>query len=521
MSEYPGSPAKPIQPAALIQIERALRLLLPADLYAAIWIDPSSKTLMQAFDHLRTLQYMLHNYVPPDVIDNPPVPGVPRYRWRSGSLMFTDLAGFTPLSEAKAAEGQAGAEGLLRLLNDYFAQMIEIISKSGGKLLEFTGDALLVQFTSPRPDHELAQSIHAGLRMQRAMANFSEIQTIHGPRTLRMRVGIHSGQFITADIGTPMRMGHVLLGRAVQVAKQAEGAGKTGQVSVTQVIRDRIEQQYHLLPRGDHHWLIDDTLTADTLGEYDVTFKRRRLATSILFDRSVASLISELSVAIARVETLSSYIPRSVLGLLVNSVAQRKIPPAFPTIPVIFVNLIGLPEAVDEALPEETEASVQCFSQAFALINGTVERQGGILQKVTYHSVGSEMLIHFGVLNPDEDDAKAAASAILSIQQHIEALTSPTVQGRPIKITYRIGFSYGPVFAAEIGEPRGRREFNILGDTVNIAARLMSQAQTNQVLLSEAAYQALKADYRCESIGELALKGKRQAESVYTLLGAA
>ncbi|MEO0828692.1 MAG: adenylate/guanylate cyclase domain-containing protein [Cyanobacteria bacterium J06639_16] len=513
------SSAEPSSSPDLANLERHLRLLLPADLYAAAWIDPSADTLMRAFEHLRTLQHMLINYVPSNVVNHPPVPGKSRYRWQSGSLLFTDLAGFTPLLEAKAAEGIRGAEALLTLLNQYFAQMIEIISKSGGNLLEFTGDALLVQFTSPRPDHELGQAIHAGLRMQRAMADFAEIETVQGSRTLKMRVGIHSGQFVTADIGTPMRMTHVLLGHAVQVAKQAEGLGEVGHVSVTQTICDRIDQQFRLKPGNPDHWLVVDDFSAQNLGEYDITLKRRRSASTILFDRSVPSLLSEISAAINRVEPLISYLPRSVLKLLINSAAQRKIPPAFPTIPVVFINLIGLPEAVDDALPAETEAIVQCFAKAFSLINGAVELRDGILQKVSYHSIGSEMLIHFGVLNPDPSDPLRTAEALLAIRQLIDDLPAPTVQGKPIELTYRIGLSYGPVFAAEIGETRGRREFNILGDTVNIAARLMSRAPENQILMNQAAYQQIKAGYHCKPIGELSLKGKSHPEPVFTLEG--
>jgi class 3 adenylate cyclase len=48
--------------------------------------------------------------------------------------------------------------------------------------------------------------------------------------------------------------------------------------------------------------------------------------------------------------------------------------------------------------------------------------------------------------------------------------------------------AHGPVFAAEIGEPRGRREYNVLGDTVNTAARLMARSEGSQVLLTEAVY---------------------------------
>jgi adenylate cyclase len=511
----------------LIEIERQLRSLLPADLYARVWIDPSADMLMRVFEHLRTLQHILVDYVPREVSHQLPQLHQVRYGWQQGSLMFTDLAGFTPLFEAKAVEGRAGAEALLILINDYFAQMIEIISKSGGNLLEFTGDALLVQFHQERHSHgekdaEVAQAVYAGLRMQRAMEQFTAIATPQGSRALKMRVGIHAGRFVAADIGSPMRMGHVLMGRAVQRAKQTEGAGKVGQVCLSQTGCDRIlsgPNRFRLAPNQADNWLIIDDLSPETLGEYDITLTRRRAASPILFDRSVPGLLSEIQTSIHSIEPLASYLPRAVLQLLVNTAAARRIPPSFPVAAVAFVNLMGLPEAVDDAQPEETDAIVTCFSHAFALINGAVELHDGILQKVTYHSVGSEILIHFGVLNPDPSDPRRAAAALLAIRDCIASLPPPTVQGQPIRLTCRIGLTYGPLFAAEIGEPRGRREFNVLGDTVNTAARLMSRATENQILIDDATATALKAQpqYHCQPLGPIALKGKSRPQPIYAL----
>ncbi|MEO1070563.1 MAG: adenylate/guanylate cyclase domain-containing protein, partial [Cyanobacteria bacterium J06638_6] len=114
--------------ANLDNIERSLRELLPADLYAAVWVDPSATTLIQVFDHLRTLQHALADYTPREVAQRiSPGSTQVSHRWHQGSLMFTDLAGFTPLFAASAAAGKAGAETLLAIINDYFAQMVDLV----------------------------------------------------------------------------------------------------------------------------------------------------------------------------------------------------------------------------------------------------------------------------------------------------------------------------------------------------------------------------------------------------------
>ena len=144
-------------------IETRLRTLLPSDLYVSAWVDPSPTTLEKVFEHLRTLQRILHDYTSRQISDNPPRPGEVRFEWKKGSLMFTDMAGFTRLMEANAAFGKTGAQNLLKVLNDYFATMIEIISKSGGDLLEFTGDALLALFPSDEKHNDTMQAVKAGL----------------------------------------------------------------------------------------------------------------------------------------------------------------------------------------------------------------------------------------------------------------------------------------------------------------------------------------------------------------------
>ncbi|WP_017300258.1 adenylate/guanylate cyclase domain-containing protein [Nodosilinea nodulosa] len=508
--------------AELESIERSLRDLAPADLYAALWVDPSAKTLGKVFDHLRTLQHVLTDYVPRDVVQHPPTGPEVRHRWHRGSLLFTDLAGFTPLFAANAAAGRAGAETLLTIINDYFAQMVDLVSKAGGNLLEFTGDAMLVQFCheayqSEGDNGEMVQAIYAGLRMQRAMANFANLETSQGPLSLQMRLGIHSGPFVSADIGTPMRRAHVLLGQTVLTAKQTEGAGAMGRVCLSKAgCLQMAPSSLRLEPNAAGGLVVDD-LSPQALGEYDLTLNRRRPASTVLFDRSVPGLIREIEASLQTLEPLASYLPRPVLQLLVNTAADRRIPPAFPTAAVAFINLIGLPEAADADYPEDTDGIVSCFSHAFALINGAVERRRGILQKVTYHSVGSEILIHFGVLSPEIDAPRQAAATLLTIRDLVAKLRPPFRQGQPLPVTCRMGLTYGQVFAAEIGEPRGRREFNVLGDTVNTAARLMSRAAQNQILLDAATYEALSADYDCGFLGRLALKGKAVLQPIYSL----
>jgi class 3 adenylate cyclase len=507
-------PASPLE-----TIEPRLRSFLPADLYAVAWVDPSPTTLERVFEHLRTLQRILYDYTPRRISESKVMPGKVQFEWQKGSLMFTDLAGFTRLMEANAGRGRAGAAALLKILNEYFSEMIEIISKSGGDLLEFTGDALLAVFPEDQKRNDSRQAVRAGLRMQRAMKRFAEIETPDGILNLGMRVGIHAGRFLTATIGTPRRMENVLLGGAVQQAKLSESAGVRGRVCLSEAAFGRVSELFRFEDGNPGYKLVIDDLTDDQLGEYEVT-TRRRVAGSVLFDRSVAGLTSEITQTIKSIEPQACFIPAPVLNLLIESAADRHIPPDFPEPTVVFVNFIGLPELVDRALPGEEHKVVNSFSRAFAAINAAVEKRGGVLKKITYHLSGSDIVIYFGVPSAHTNDPQRAAQAALAIREVVAGLKPPTVGNVTPQIACQIGIACGATFAAEIGELRGRREFNVLGDTVNTAARLMNRAEKGQILVTGRVYEAIESGFECESLGAIPLKGKAAPTPIYALLRA-
>lgn len=529
---------------SLRAIEPRLRSLLPAELYASAWVSPNSEQLMRIFEHLRTLLYILGDHLPPPVKQDPPVLGELRYTWQEGSLLFTDLAGFTPFMEAHISAGRAGAQRLLDLLNHYFSTMSAIVSKSGGELLEFTGDALLAQFLDPTHGADAQRALRAALRMQRAMTDFQQMQTPSGTFDLAMRVGLHWGPFLTADMGTPQRMERVLLGKVVQQAKQAEGAGQVGRVCLTPAFADRLGAGgtgIQLEPWRNNHYLVVDDWSEARLGEYEITF-RRRPSNPILFDRSPTALLQEIDTLLHQVEPLASYQAAPVLNLLVEYAAERQIPPQFPHLTVLLVSLMGFSEAIDSQRTygadhtndtKDTDGTdgahaeqqiLEQINQIFARINARVQSLSGVLQRITYHPDGSDLLIYFGVPNAHNDDPVRAVRVALSIQDLLQTWPRLSLPTTEIQFACQVGMAYGPVFAAEIGEARGRREYNILGDTVNTAARLMSRAQSQQILLTEALYQELQKQpsaqslmSHCYGLGEMIFKGKSQAIEVYEL----
>jgi class 3 adenylate cyclase len=391
---------------------------------------------------------------------------------------------------------------------------------SGGSLVEFTGDALLAQFQVGRRINETAQAVRAGLRMQRAMARFADLDTPLGSVSLQMRVGLHAGRYLVADIGTARRMDHVLLGNSVQAAKKAEAVGLAGRVCLTAEAAGRLGGDFRLEPGSAGHALVVDDLSAADLGEYDLTPSRRRLAFPLLLDRSVEALTAEIDRAVKLIEPLACYLPDAVLRLLVDGMARREMPARLLEPTVLFVNLSGLPQAFDHALTAELPDLVSALSRLFALINTAAEAHGGVLKKVTCQEAGLEAVIYFGAPDALPDAPAQAARAALAILDGVSSFEPPVADGEPAHTFCRIGLGLGRAFSAEMGEPRGRREYNLLGDAVNTSAHLMNRAAAGQALLTGPVYQALAGRFDCEPLGPVSLKGKTAPLPIYSLRSA-
>ncbi len=542
-------------------IEPDLRNFLPAEMYADLyiseWADRTQehmsveeidkidrKKLEPIFEHLAALQKVLSDYTSSLVSEKRDERVRLHTTKRSGALMFTDLAGFTRLMEANAARGQEGAKDLLKEFNRYFTNMIDVVVKSGGDLLEFTGDALLILFSAPVSSDEktnfnnikkaVAKAVRAGLRMQRKMEDHAKIQTPSGEIELKMRIGIHAGDFHSADIGTPRRRDHVLLGKNVQLAKLTESFGENGWVNLSPEAYQYVQDEFRYKANeksADYHLVVDDF--EENLSEYEIMAKTatRRLASAVLYEKSFDKIYDGIVALLNVIREFASFLPQPVLSLLVESVAKengirRAIRPEFPSPTVMFVNFIGLPEMIDKGIYKE-ESIVASFNETFAKLNAAVEKRGGVLKKVTYHLAGSDIVIYFGVPTAHTNDPLRAASAALDILKIITETKiperkegcqpDPELGDQPFKC--KIGINMGPAFVAEIGDPRGRREYNVLGDTVNTTARLMSKAGDNEIYISQSVVDHIKDKYQCDFVGEIQLKGKGAPMPIYKLTG--
>jgi class 3 adenylate cyclase len=152
-----------------------------------------------------------------------------------------------------------------------------------------------------------------------------------------------------------------------------------------------------------------------------------------------------------------------------------------------------------------------------SLFNAEIESQGGVMKKVTYHHAGPDIMAFFGVPEAHTNDTIRAISAANAIIEIVKIAKGIKIGEETIKLSAHIGITCGQVFAAEIGERQGRREFNVMGNTVNTAARLMDYADSNQIIVSEEVHEQGKDLFETTKFSGVQLKGKSQKMTLYAI----
>lgn len=140
---------------------------------------------------------------------------------RELTLMFTDLANFTTLSE------RLTAEATVEVLTEYFNAMTPIIHRHGGTVDKFIGDAVMAFWGAPLDDAQHAEhAVRAAIEMQAAMEALVGRLLARGLPAIGMRIGLHTGRVVVGNIGSQARLSYTVIGDAVNLAARLEGANK-------------------------------------------------------------------------------------------------------------------------------------------------------------------------------------------------------------------------------------------------------------------------------------------------------
>jgi adenylate cyclase len=170
----------------------------------------------------RRLRDALGRYVSPEVAARVARnPGDLEGERRLVSILFTDLRGFTTLSERMAPEQMAAR------LTEYFDAMTSAIFVRRGMVNDFIGDAILAVFGAPLDDPEHARhAILSALAMNETLETLNERWSSDGLPPLRMGVGIHTGEVFAGNVGRAGKVKYAVVGDTFNLASRVEGLNK-------------------------------------------------------------------------------------------------------------------------------------------------------------------------------------------------------------------------------------------------------------------------------------------------------
>src|SRR5438093_11278958 len=215
------------------------------------------------------------------------------------------------------------------------------------------------------------------------------------------------------------------------------------------------------------------------------------------------------STAPARFASPAAYTPRHLAEKVLTSRSalegERK------QVTVMFSDVSGFTAMSETLDPEDVHA---IMDRAFEVILGAVHRYEGTVNQF----LGDVGMALFGAPIAHEDHSQRALSAALAIQNGLKPLAEDVKRTHGIEFRMRMGINTGPVVVGAIGRDL-RMDYTAVGDTTNLAARMLSLARSGQIVVSRYTQHLRAGFFVFEDLGEFELKGKTHPVRAFALKG--
>jgi class 3 adenylate cyclase/FixJ family two-component response regulator len=278
---------------------------------------------------------------------------------------------------------------------------------------------------------------------------------------------------------------------------------------------EKISETYPLLKTviisayGD----MENIRTAMNRGAFDFITKpfdfedfERTLLKTLKFSQQIKDTIR----AVQENNILKMYVDNSVLrfmccqefesSLLISETIEAS---------VAFIDICGFTSISEKEPPDVV---VHLLNKYFDIIVKEIIAQGGYVDKF----MGDAVL---AVFKNDDHLARALRTA-LSINASIHSTEDPLSGTQTFLPKVSIGINTGDVISGNVGSATLRRfDFTVIGDVVNTAQRLQSAAKCGQILINQATYEKAGALFKCQKVGEVALKNKANLVTVWEVVG--
>jgi class 3 adenylate cyclase/tetratricopeptide (TPR) repeat protein len=379
------------------------------------------------------------------------------YRALDGTLALVDISGFTALTERLARAGKVGAEEMSDLLSAVFTDLLTAAYDYGGRLLKWGGDGVLLLFED---DGHPERACRAAYEMRRALRRFGEVKASAGVARLRLSVGLHTGTLTFFLVGTRHRE-LVVAGPAATTTAMMEDTAAAGEVALSPATASAVN------PR-----VVGDTKGPALLLRAAPQVKmqpNRRPGPGPGLD-------------------LASCLPVPIAAHLLRGTSEgehRRIAAAF----------VGFSGTDDLLAAEGPDA-----------LAGALQHLIGVAQEAAYaHDVtflGTDIAVNGGKIILIGGAPSGSGHAEEGVLRTVRAILD-----QPGRLPVCAGATAGRVFAGDVGPPY-RRTYTVIGDQVNLAARLMARAAPWQLLATPAILDHSVSMFTATPIPLFQVKGK-------------
>jgi class 3 adenylate cyclase/tetratricopeptide (TPR) repeat protein len=375
-----------------------------------------------------------------------------------GTTVFADVSGFTRLSERLARKGKEGAEHLVDAINHCFSELLADVSARGGSLLKFGGDAMLLWFDG---DGHTERGCAAAAAMQQTIREVGRIGAGASNVVLRMSVGVHSGTYPMFLVGASHR--ELLVGGAgASVVAEMEGLASAGQVLLSPDTADLLASECLGVQVGPGTLLAQPPVAPPWAAPDDFVEPPD--------------------------EAIAECLPLMVREHLLGGHAA----PEHRTASVAFIQFKSLDELLES---DGTAVAARALDEIVSAVQEACERYQVCFLDSDISGDGGKIRLSAGaprVVGDDEERMLLALRRIVDLD---------------LPLPVQVGVNRGPVFTGEVGPPY-RRWYVVMGDTVNLAARVMGKAPVGHVYATQEVVRQVEGRFHQDLLEPFAVKGK-------------
>jgi predicted ATPase/class 3 adenylate cyclase len=388
----------------------------------------------------------------------------------SGAALFADISGFTALTEKLNRElgPRHGAEEVTHQINAIFNMLIAQVDRYEGSVINFAGDAMTCWFDGKEKNNASLRAADCAFALQAAMRAFPE---------LGLKVSVASGPARRMVVGD----------ETIQLFDTLGGATLT-----------RMAAGEHLAGKGET--LVDESTTQ--AAGLRVAEWRTDPATGWRFGLAANTPASTVSVMALTLPAVSPEKLRIWVHPLLRK-RETEMLNGFRVVTSLFLRFSGIDYDADNA-PAELNTYMRW-------VQSVTVRYEGFLRVPIIGDKGSYLLIVFGAPATHEDDTLRAVQTALALQ-------TPPPDCAFITST-QIGLTKGLVWAGLCGG-NSRHNYDLIGDDVNLAARLMLAAAPGEILISERVQASVAERFLTQDHPPINLKGRAEPIPTFRLLRA-